>query len=262
MRKLHKFENGVTVCDAHLLEVQRARYAKRNVHEEDEEDVFTAIIRDLPKNACFVNVGTAIGYYPLLARRIRSDLSIHCFEPLPRHLNYLRKNIKLNGLKLSDFGIHELAVSSEPGKIEFMDQSYSSSIVHGNECEKNSTGKGLATRILNRLMGKPITGETLSVNAIGMADIFKVVQTKEIDFLQMDIQGFEEPVLRKFFEENLNKGGEIHSFLVGTHGKEIHRNCCALFENNGYVLHHDEQATKNQPDGIIYCSARDRLRPR
>ena len=40
MKKEHLFDNGVKVFDYQLLPIQRERYKKRNVHEEDEEDLF------------------------------------------------------------------------------------------------------------------------------------------------------------------------------------------------------------------------------
>ena len=67
-RKVHEFDNGVRVFDDHLMPAQRERYRKRNVHEADEEDLFIEVVSALPDDGCFVNIGTAIGYYAILAR--------------------------------------------------------------------------------------------------------------------------------------------------------------------------------------------------
>lgn len=72
-RVIHVFDNGVKVYDDHLLAVQRQRCRKRNIHEADEEDIFAAIVRSLPADGCLVNIGAAIGYYAILAKRLVAD---------------------------------------------------------------------------------------------------------------------------------------------------------------------------------------------
>jgi len=46
-----------------------------------------------------VSLGSAIGYYALLAKYTCSNIKIHCFEPLDRHRRYLEENIELNGFQ-------------------------------------------------------------------------------------------------------------------------------------------------------------------
>ena len=84
-RAIHTFDNGVRVYEDQLLEEQRARYRKRNVHEAEEEEIFVDLIRRLPPDGCFVDVGAAIGYYLILARKLSPRLTIHGVEPLERH---------------------------------------------------------------------------------------------------------------------------------------------------------------------------------
>lgn len=129
MKKEHLFDNGVKVYDHQLLPIQRERYKSRNVHEEEEEDLFVKIIGGLHKDAVYVSVGTAIGYYPLLAKRLKNDINVHCFEPLPLHLEYLKENMELNGLAPSAFSVYDVAVSTEHGEVSFANESYGSSIV-------------------------------------------------------------------------------------------------------------------------------------
>ena len=81
-RKIHKFDNNVRVYDDHLMPVQRQRYMIRNVHEADEEDLFIKIISSIPENGYFVNIGTAIGYYAILAKKLSPRLNIQAVEPL------------------------------------------------------------------------------------------------------------------------------------------------------------------------------------
>ncbi|TWT98130.1 hypothetical protein Pla108_22870 [Botrimarina colliarenosi] len=247
MSDVHEFDNGVRVYDHHLLDTQRERYQKRNVHEEDEEDAFLAIIHGLPHNACYVNVGAAIGYYPLLARRLRSDLRIHCFEPLPRHRQFFRENIALNGFSEADFAIYETAVSTAPGRVVLRDESYGSAVAPGSP----TLGRR-AKDFVKRLIGKGDATPTLTVKSIGLDEIGQAIGGGDIDFLQMDIQGHEEPVLNAYFAKNRTASGAIKSIMVGTHGAAIHDACRDMFHRHGFQLRIDEPHTENQPDGILY----------
>src|SRR5258708_2664141 len=95
-RKVHVFDNGGSVYDDHLIPAQRERYRRRNVHEAEEEDVFAELIRNLPPDGCYLNIGCAIGYYPLLAMRLLPALTIHAVEPLAQHRAFFAENVRLN----------------------------------------------------------------------------------------------------------------------------------------------------------------------
>jgi FkbM family methyltransferase len=111
-RKIHVFDNGVSVYDDHLIPAQRQRYQKRNVHEAREEDIFAELIRQLPVDGCYLNIGCAIGYYQLLAKRLAPALTIHAVEPLAQHRAFVAENIRLNGFDPTAFTIHEQAVGT------------------------------------------------------------------------------------------------------------------------------------------------------
>ena len=248
--KIHKFDNGVCVYDAHLLQSQRERYSKKNVHEEDEEEIFLSIIGNLSPRDVFVNVGTAIGYYPILSKMIRNDIDVHCFEPLIRHIKYLNENIELNHLSTEEFCIHQLAVSNETGEVLFNDNSYGSSIMPSRKAV--SVANWLRA-VRDSVILKKNKQSPLRVKAIRLAEVFHLIDKHRIHFLQMDIQGFELPVLEKYFEDVQCCSNVIESFLVGTHSAEIHKACLDLFQRNSYHILKDIQESLNQPDGIIYC---------
>ena len=127
-RAIHTFDNGVRVYEDQLWVEQRARYEKRNVHEAEEEDIFVDLIGRLPPKGCYVDVGAAIGYYLMLARKLAPRLSIHGVEPLERHRRLLRENLALNGLTDSDFKIHPEGLTSSEGSQAFLDRGYSSKL--------------------------------------------------------------------------------------------------------------------------------------
>ncbi len=254
MKKIHEFDNGIKVLDYHLLQGQRERYKKCNVHEEDEEKIFLSIVKSLPENATYVNVGAAIGYYPLLTRKNRPDIAIHCFEPLPRHLKYFRENIKLNGYEEDDFQVYDLAISSDSGSAEFVDNAYGSSLYSNDGFRQRKSLSRIMKDIIKKILRMHVGGKVIHVRTLGLFEIYKEIGCKKIDLLQMDIQGFEESVLHSHFSQESHSNIEIINFLIGTHGPDIHDKCRTCLQEAGYEIIHDEQDTQNQPDGILLAS--------
>lgn len=249
-KTIHTFRNSISVYDAHLIDSQRDRYLKNNVHEEDEEGIFIDLIRELSPGDVFVNVGTAIGYYPILSKTIRKDIDVHCFEPLPRHLDYFNANIKLNGLRKEEFFIHQVAISTETGQVPFQDSSYGSSLVSSSEGISISN---FFRKLKSSLLSNKKTPSQIFVKSIRLAEVFQLIKKSQINLLQMDIQGFEFPVLNKYFAGIAGLHQRIETFLVGTHSAEIHAACLDLFQRNGYQILENIPDSLHQPDGIICC---------
>jgi FkbM family methyltransferase len=225
---IHTFDNGVRILDAHLLEVQRARYRQRNVHEADEEDVFLAALADIPSGGIFLNVGTAVGYYVILAKLKRPDLTIHGVEPLPGQAERFKENLAINGLGSTDFKLHEIAIAAnDEAEAQLLDDSYGS-----------------------RLLGpaEQVTGKVVRVRTIPLAELCRSIGPR-IDLLQMDIQGLELPVLEKFFGSA--ERSAISTFLVGTHSEKIHASVIALLNREGYAVSFECARPSGQPDGIV-----------
>ena len=248
-RVLHTFDNGVRVYDDHLLEEQRARYRKRNVHEAEEEDIFVDLIRRLPPDGCFVDVGAAIGYYLILARKLSPRLAIHAVEPLQRHRVYLRENAALNGLTSDDFIVHSEGLTSSAGSVTFLDRGFGSRIPRSEK----ETRVSLSTRwkqLLERIGLRPPKkrSQVLTIPTITLDLLVKRIGSP-VDLLQMDVQGLEVEVLKG--GEEAMVAGAVRSFLIGTHGLAIHQECIAQLRASGYTIEVDQPDTKEQPDGII-----------
>jgi FkbM family methyltransferase len=251
-QKIHTFRNSIRVYDSHLIDSQRERYLKNNVHEEDEEEIFLNLMSELSSGDVFVNVGTAIGYYPILSKTIRKDIDVHCFEPLPRHVDYFQANMKLNGILKEEFYIHQVAISTETGGVLFQDNSYGSSLVSSSQ--KISFLNFLRT-FKSSLLSRKKNPPKISVKSIRLAEVFSLIQKSRIHLLQMDIQGYELPVLKKYFEDMAGASQRIEAFLVGTHSAAIHAACLELFQHNGYQILENIPDSLHQPDGIICCRA-------
>jgi FkbM family methyltransferase len=248
---VHTFSNGVRVYDDHLLEKQRARYQKNNVHEAEEEAIFSQLIDSLPEKACYLNIGAAIGYYSILGAKRRPDLSIHAVEPLPRHRAWMRENILLNNLPEEHIRIHSVGVDAVNGKAKLIDQAYGSGIAPK---EKVPIGKMLITRMRNakaRMQGKKLPA-TISIVTRSLDNLLEDLPGKHAHLCQMDVQGLETEVLRGGFHALKEK--RIGTFLIGTHSEEIHSRCLRILTDAGYHVLIDEYETKDQPDGIIVAS--------
>lgn len=251
MTSVHQFDNGIKVYDRHLGEIQRQRYQQKNVHEEAEEEVFIHTIRALPDNAVYVNLGTAFGYYALLAKKIRNDLVIHCFEPLAVHIRFFKENIQLNGFHLQDFIIHELAISGSAGRSAMVENAYGSYLT--DDCPALSL-KRRVTNWMKTAVGKTADGP-IQVRTMALPQIHAVTGCNTIHLIHMDIQGYEEPALRAYFSSPPPSQCSIESFLIGTHGKLVHDNCCQILSAANFSILHNEQAPPNQPDGILLASS-------
>lgn len=238
MEEFHQFANGVKILERHLLPSQLRRYSKINVHEPDEEPLFIKTLADIPTNGCYVNVGGAVGYYAILARRLRPDIQIDVFEPLPVHLEYLKENLSLNGLEEDSVQIHQVAVSDRPGKSEFLVDTY---------------GSHLATS--NGLYHANIARPMISVITVPLAKIFELVRRECIDFMQIDIQGWEHRVIHQLFIDlGPHSFRSIKNFLIGTHSEQLHKGCEATLKNNGFAIRESIFGSDLQPDGTLWAS--------
>ncbi|HEY2712392.1 MAG TPA: FkbM family methyltransferase [Chthoniobacterales bacterium] len=253
-RAIHTFDNGVQVYEDQLWPGQRARYERRNVHEAEEEDIFLRLLRRLPHDGCYVDVGAAIGYYLILARKEAPGLTIHGFEPLQRHRASLRENLELNRLTNDDFIIHPQGLTSSAGTHILLDRGYSSRLA----ADGAKTAPSLSQRwkdLLVKLRLRHPRDKTITIETTTIDDVVRQIG-RPIDLLQMDVQGLEVEVL-KGAAESL-KTGAVKTFLIGTHGRalglKLHEDCRERLRTNGYEIEVDLPDTRDQPDGILVAS--------
>ncbi|MGI8889660.1 MAG: FkbM family methyltransferase [Chthoniobacterales bacterium] len=253
-REIHTFDNGVRVFEDQLLEEQRVRYRKRNVHEAEEEEIFLDLLGRLPPQGCYVDVGAAIGYYLILARRLAPQLQIHGFEPLERHRRFLRENLTLNGLTNADLVIHEEGLTSSAGSETFMDRGYSSRLAPTTVKQPISLSLRWK-RFLEKVGLRQPRNEFLTVTTTTLDQVARQID-RPIDLLQMDVQGLEVEVLKG--GTDTLQSGAVKTFLIGTHGRArgltLHQDCRELLLANDYRIEIDEADTKEQPDGILVAS--------
>lgn len=257
-RAVHTFDNGVRVYVDHLNPPQRERYARCNVHEEDEEPVFLELVAGLPADGVYAALGSAIGYYTILARRHAPRLTIHAFEPLPLHQRYLRENLALNGLDPRDVPMHPEAVAERDGSTWLVEDSYSSALV-GELSLEQRLKQGLRRALANAGMRSLAPQRRVQVPTLSLDSIVTRLGGR-IDLLQMDVQGVELAALRG--GPRALAAGACRTLLISTHGPELHHDCRALLESHGYLIEYDDPEPGVQPDGMLVASRERRLEAR
>lgn len=250
-RRVHEFDNGVRVYDDHLIPEQRKRYAQRNIHEAEEEDIFVEAIRAIPSDGCYVNIGSAIGYYPILAKILSPDVGIHSIEPLEQHRYRQEENIALNGFAVEDFTIHADAISASGGLEGFSVAGFGSRLSDRGTKSLRILLRRLARDVYRRSRygGRQKDADAvIEIKTITLDDLITRIG-RPIDLLQMDVQGAELEILAS--GSSSLRTGKVKSVLIGTHGPQIHRRCHELLKGLNYEILIDIQNPTAQPDGII-----------
>jgi len=263
-RKIHQFDNGIRVFDDHLTEGQRTRYREHNLHEPEEEFLFLEQILNLPKHGIYVNIGCAIGYYPILAHIKRPDLQFFAVEPLEIHQKFCRENLELNDIDSDKMTLLPYAISECEGESQFLEKDYGSRlIIDGGRNPQAQTKTTLRDWLSLSHLKTILFGSNAASSS---AHPLVKVQTKTIDqliqqlggtihFLQMDIQGLEAAALRGAAESVKNHS--IHRFMIGTHSEALHQECEAILKSADYRIEYSNPVVPQQPDGMILATADD-----
>ena len=249
-KKIHEFDSGVRVHDSHILESQRKRYEEENVHEAEEDEIFQDLVKEILPQGVYVNVGSAIGYYPILAKKKRPSVDVHAYEPLSNFREKFRHNISLNRIDEDGIFIHGEAVGKEEGWARLMNSGYGSRLLDEEvDGVKSLLREGwLSLQAALTSVGISILGDVRFVRKITLDQIAEDIGG-DIGLLQMDVQGLEFAVLeggKRTLQE-----GVVHAFLIGTHGEKLHQDCKHILNQFGYEMKVDLENPEQQPDGIL-----------
>ncbi len=134
----------------------------------------TRIFREKIKpGMTFIDIGAHIGYYTLLTSKlVGPDGLVFAFEPNPDNGALLERSIKENGLK--NIKLTKKALAQNTGKTNF----FMSGVSNDSRCYFAGEGR-----------------KSIEVETISLDDFFKGADQK-IDFIKMDVDGFEFSVLR------------------------------------------------------------------
>lgn len=152
------------------------------IYGSREDDMKFLISKYLKKGMNVLDCGSNIGFYPVFQRKIiGNDSKIYCFEPDDRNYELLKQNIKYFD-KSNNTYIYKkgLAENDNQKNIIITDESNLNTI---------STGKD------EKFFAKYKVNELKKIDCISI-DTFIQEINNPIDFIRMDIEGYEIEVLR------------------------------------------------------------------
>ena len=136
------------------------------------------LLNNLDSNDVFVDVGSHIGFYSLVASKKTND--ILAIEASPYTYNRLKKNIELNNLNIS---ILNCGVSDKNEKL--------------NLSQNNSNNAGGQNFMQNNKEG-------IQVQCYPLDEIINNTDFKSIKIMKFDVEGYEYKILKRFLE-NIDK---------------------------------------------------------
>jgi FkbM family methyltransferase len=162
------------------------------------EKGITRLFHSLVKSGMtVVDIGAHIGYYTLLSAQIVGPKGkVFAFEPEPKNYDLLKKNVAENGY--NNVTLVEKAVSN------------GSSIARLSVDLKDSGMNYLANTINN----------SITVSTVSLDEFFD--EAIVIDFIKMDIEGFEEKALEGM--QRILKKGNVKAIIAEFYPKLIKRN--------------------------------------
>lgn len=140
----------------------------RAIVEVYEPEVWRLLMEEVRPGDMIVDVGAFVGLYTMaLAKRVGGGGRVTAFEPDPNNFSVLRRHLELNGMT-SRVQLVQAAAGAEERKVPF-----------SVGASQSSLGTGPGTRI--------------EVDSVRLDSLFR---DRRVDLLKMDVEGFEEHVLR------------------------------------------------------------------
>lgn len=169
------------------------------------------------KTSVFLDIGSNIGYYSLLAAKSNPNIKVFAFEPAMGPKYFLAQNIKLNHFQ-SQIKAVDLALSNTIGSIDF----YEVKSLKYKNLKHNLAGEGNAgTKTKSRnFIKNEVEATTLSVfirdEAIDQIDLIKIdTEGTEIDILNAgkeDILKFQPIIICETLYNTIEK--ELEQFFI------------------------------------------------
>jgi FkbM family methyltransferase len=145
----------------------------------------------LNKNDTFIDVGANVGMVSIYVKK-KFGCNVIAFEPVPENMENFKENILLNGFQLSDFELHQKAVSNTDGNLVKVFKNY-----------QNMGGCGIYWDI------KPVDVKYAEVETVTLAKYL----TPDVKYLKMDCEISEYDIIPNI-KNNLNNleyiGIEFH----------------------------------------------------
>jgi FkbM family methyltransferase len=167
-----------------------------------------ALLKYLRAGTNFLDIGSNVGFYSILAARIVGlDGSVCSIEPVPRNVGYLRRHIALN--RLSNVIILEIAICDVTGEALFNDSAEPCMC-----CLQNEGNRIVCTDTIDNLV---------TSGRIRIPDVIKI-----------DVEGAEARVLRgmALVIEQIRP-----TIFIATHGVNEHQEVLKMLRLFSYDVH-------------------------
>lgn len=147
---------------------------------------YSEIFEKLSKNiGVFLDIGSNIGYYSLLASKSNPKIKAYAFEPALGPKYYLNENIKLNNFQ-NNIELIDFAISNSIGEIDF----YEVQNKKYKYLKYNLAGEGNA--------GTKKTSRNFKLNKVNSTTLSNFILSKKInkvDLIKIDTEGTEAVIL-------------------------------------------------------------------
>jgi FkbM family methyltransferase len=140
---------------------------------------------DIRRSKVIVDIGANVGFFAVYAAAINPEVEIHAFEPFPKNVAQMEKNLLLNSSR--QIHVHSEAVADKTGVATLY-------FTPGDDsgCSLNES-----------------QGQSCSVNVVSVNDLFRICGIEKCDLLKMDCEGSELAILAALSPGRLEKIGAV-----------------------------------------------------
>jgi len=151
------------------------------------------LLSNLNKNDCFIDIGANIGYYSFLASTIIGNEGfVYSFEPTSSHFNLIKETIKLN--KFYNIKPFNVAICSDDSFRKIY-------LNYKNFGNLSLMKKNVRFNLLHEY-----------IQCVNGDNFFKIQNIGKIDFLKIDVEGFENIVLKNL--QNIIADNSKHIIIM------------------------------------------------
>ena len=162
-----------------------------------EEIELYEVKKAIRSKGVFIDIGANVGYYSLFAAKFGAK-KIISFEPNPVLCKRFKKNIELNQFE-EKINLFECALGDKRGNAKLY-------------LEKNDIGS-------SSLLENSLSTNFINVKVFSLIEILETKDIKKIDALKIDVEGFEDKIMKPFFEKS-NKKLYPKIMIIEDSGKE------------------------------------------
>lgn len=170
------------------------------------------LLKRFPKQGVFIDAGANIGFWSLRFAHAFRQARILAIEANPSTFQILTENVKINGF-INVKPVH-IGVSDDEGELSLY-------------C--NDTGNRGGDSFASGLAGR---SRSIRIPVKPLSAILADAGMQGIDVMKMDIEGFEEKVLTRFFSDSPRSSWPRYICAEISHVPQV----AALLQDSGYTL--------------------------